>query len=87
MSAARRFRHERMSASLAANHVGHDADYAAMQLVNWLVTTVCAVPVPVSGGPVARNLYVRRCAGGDIPRGIPASVAGILARHAPLRRE
>jgi len=65
-----------------AQHVGHDADYAAMQLVNWLVTTVCEVPVPVSGGPVARNLYVRRCASGDIPQGLPAAVAGILARHA-----
>jgi hypothetical protein len=66
-----------------AHHVGHDGDYAAMRLVNWLVTTVCGVPVPHSGGPVARNLYVRRCASGDIPPGVPTSVAGILARHAP----
>ena len=66
-----------------ARHVGHDGDYAAMTLVNWLVTTVCGVPVPVSGGPVARNLYVRRCANGDIPPGLPAAVARILTRHAP----
>jgi hypothetical protein len=66
-----------------AHHVGHDADYAAMRLVNWLVTTVCGVSVPASGGPVARNMYVRRCASGDIPQGVPAAVAGILARHAP----
>ncbi|MEV0396963.1 serine/threonine protein phosphatase [Polymorphospora rubra] len=65
-----------------ARHVGHDADYAAMRLVNWLVTTVCGVPVPVSGGPVARNMYVRRLAGGDVPQDVPAAVAGILARHA-----
>ncbi|MCL3859737.1 serine/threonine protein phosphatase [Actinotalea sp. K2] len=66
-----------------ARNVDHDADYAAMRLVNWLVTTVCGVPVPISGGPAARNAYVRRCAGGDIPHEVPAPVAGVLARHAP----
>ena len=65
-----------------AHNISHDADYAAMRLVNWLVTTVCGVPVPDVGGPVARNMYVRRCASGDIPPGVPAGVAGILARHA-----
>jgi hypothetical protein len=64
-----------------AHNAGHDADYAAMRLVNWLVTTVCGVPA--SDGPAARNRYVRRCANGDIPPGVPAAVAGILARHAP----
>lgn len=64
-------------------NVDHDADYAAMRLVNWLVTTVCGVPMPASGGPAARNAYVRRCASGDIPAGVPAVVAGVLARHAP----
>ncbi|GEL94054.1 serine/threonine protein phosphatase [Cellulomonas composti] len=63
-------------------NVEHDADYAAMRLVNWLVTTVCGVPMPTSGGPAERNAYVRRCASGDIPRDVPAAVAGILARHA-----
>ncbi|WP_331212946.1 protein kinase family protein [Plantactinospora sonchi] len=69
--------------AFVAHNVGHDADYAAMRLVNWLVTTVCGVPVPATGGPVARNMYVRRCANGDIPRGVPATVAAIIARHAP----
>ncbi|WP_460916401.1 serine/threonine protein phosphatase [Plantactinospora veratri] len=54
-----------------ARHADHDAGYAAMTLANWLVTTVCGIPVPVSGGPVARNEYVRRCAGGDIPQELP----------------
>lgn len=66
-----------------ARHVNHDADYASMRLVNWLVTTVCSVPMPVSGGPAERNAYVRRCATGDIPQDIPHAVAAILARHAP----
>ncbi|MGY4644732.1 serine/threonine protein phosphatase [Cellulomonas sp. URHB0016] len=65
-----------------ARNVDHDADYAAMRLVNWLVTTVCGVPMPPTGGPVARNAYVRRCASGDIPPDVPAAVAGVLARHA-----
>lgn len=66
-----------------ARHIGHDAEYAAMRLVNWLVTTVCGVPVPARGGPVDRNLYVRRCASGEVPQDVPSAVAGILARHAP----
>lgn len=64
-------------------NVDHDADYAAMRLVNWLVTTVCGVPMPTSGGPAARNAYVRRCARGDIPPDVPEPVADILARRAP----
>lgn len=69
--------------AFVARHVDHDADYAAMRLVNWLVTVVCGVPLSETGGPVARNEYVRRCAAGDIPQGVPASVTGILTRHAP----
>ncbi|MFI5908568.1 serine/threonine protein phosphatase [Dactylosporangium sp. NPDC051541] len=61
-------------------HAGHDADYAVMWLVNWLVTTVCGVSVEDGFG--ARDAYVRRCAGGDIPADVPAVVAGILGRHA-----
>jgi hypothetical protein len=65
----------------AAGNAGHDADYAAMRLVNWLVTAVCGVPA--GAGPAVRNEYVRRCASGAIPPDVPAAVAGILARHAP----
>ncbi|WP_243759106.1 serine/threonine protein phosphatase [Actinotalea soli] len=67
---------------VVAQNADHDPDYAAMRLVNWLVTTVCGVPVPTSGGPVARNAYVRRCAEGEIPSAVPEPVAGLLARHA-----
>lgn len=62
----------------------HDAAYAAMRLVNWLVVAVCGVALPASGGPVARNEYVLRCAAGDIPDDVPPAVAAILARHAPV---
>jgi hypothetical protein len=67
----------------AERHATHDEGYAAMRLVNWLVTAVCGVPVPPSGGPVARNEYVRQCATGHIPDDVPPEVAAILARHAP----
>lgn len=66
-----------------AHHIDHDGDYAAMRLVNWLVTTACEVPLLASDGLAARNAYVRRCARGDIPQHVPAAVARILARHAP----
>ncbi|MGX7827930.1 serine/threonine protein phosphatase [Actinokineospora sp. 24-640] len=67
----------------AARNATHDAGYAAMRLVNWLVTAVCGVAVPERGGPVARNEYVLRCAAGHIPDDVPPAVAAILTRHAP----
>jgi len=54
-----------------------------MRLVNWLVASVCGVPVPTKGDSVARNLFVQRCATGDIPPDVPAHIAEIIARHAP----
>jgi hypothetical protein len=66
-----------------ARNATHDAAYAVMQLVNWVVTALCGIPVPARGGPIARNEYVRRCASGDMPADVPPTVAAILARHAP----
>ncbi|MER7452724.1 serine/threonine protein phosphatase [Nocardia beijingensis] len=63
-------------------HATHDASYSAMRLVNWLVTEVCGVPMPSSGGPVARNEYVLQCAAGHIPADVPPVVSAILTRHA-----
>lgn len=56
----------------------HDADYAAMRLVNWLATEVCGA----SEVPAARNEFVGRCAQGDIPETVPPHIAAILTRHA-----
>ncbi|RKT88656.1 hypothetical protein SAMN05421805_1011697 [Saccharopolyspora antimicrobica] len=67
----------------ARRHVAHDADHAAMRLVNWLVTEVCGVQVTGSGGVTARNEYVLRCASGHISPGLPPVVSELLARHAP----
>lgn len=64
-------------------HVTHDAGYAAMRLVDWLVTDVCGIPIlPSAGSTVARE-YIRQCAAGRIPDDLPPIVAAILTRHAP----
>ncbi|WP_246227437.1 serine/threonine protein phosphatase [Mycolicibacterium helvum] len=66
-----------------ARHVTHDAGYAAMRLVDWLVTDVCGIPIlPNAGGTVARE-YIVQCAAGHIPDDVPPMVAAILSRHAP----
>jgi hypothetical protein len=67
----------------ARRNADHDADYASMRLVNWLVTSVCGVRVPTKGDSVARNQFVQRCATGYIPPDMPAHIAKIIARHAP----
>lgn len=64
----------------ALRNATHDADYAAMRLVNWLVTSVCGL---ATGGFAARNEYVRQCAAGNIPDDVAPAVAAILTRHAP----
>ena len=61
----------------AERHASHDADYAAMVLVNWLVATVCGISVKIE-----RKVYVRQCASGHIPEDVPQPVAAILRRHA-----
>jgi hypothetical protein len=79
-----RFELSNAERDFVAAHVGHDADYAAMRLVNWLVTTVCGVSA--SDGPAERNAYVRRCASGEIPRELPASCRTSLHGMPPRQR-
>ncbi|WP_306204777.1 phosphotransferase [Actinoplanes sp. RD1] len=67
----------------AARNAGHDADYASMRLVNWLVTSACGVPLPAGSRSIARDQFVKRCAVGDIPPDVPPPVAEIITRHAP----
>ncbi|MFE9207453.1 serine/threonine protein phosphatase [Micromonospora sp. NPDC007230] len=66
------------------HHLSHDACYVVTQLVNWLVTNVCGVAVPDTGGPAERNEYVRRCAAGGTPADVPAAAAAIITRYAPV---
>ncbi|TDQ01382.1 serine/threonine protein phosphatase [Labedaea rhizosphaerae] len=55
----------------------HDAGYAAMTLVNWLVRAVC---LPDRGIP-ERYEYVRRCADDGVAGDVPPGVAAVLGRH------
>ncbi|MFC7621229.1 hypothetical protein [Microlunatus sp. GCM10028923] len=61
-----------------------DADYAAQRLVHWLAVAVCGVPDPKAPGQDwrVRAEFVRRCAEGDLPDGLPPVAVGILTRHA-----
>lgn len=43
----------------ARSNADHDADYASVRLVNWLVASVCGVPVSTKGDSVAHNLFVQ----------------------------
>jgi hypothetical protein len=70
--------------NFVARNMSHDAGYAVMSLVNWLVTSVCGVAVPTTGGPTARNEYIRRCAGDEQPVEGPAALAAIINRYAPV---
>ena len=56
--------------------------YALTQLVNWLVSNVCGVAAPATGGPVERNDYIRRCAAGAEVVDAPAAVAEMIRRYA-----
>jgi hypothetical protein len=70
--------------SFVARNLTHDACYTMMQLVNWLVSKVAGVTVPDQGGPVERNAYIRRCADGAKPTGVPAWAATLITRYAPV---
>lgn len=60
----------------------HDAGYVLRELVNWLVAQVVRIPFGDTGGPVARYDYIRRCAAGTPPIGIPEPVADLIRRYA-----
>lgn len=64
-------------------NLSHDACHTVTELVNWLVTHVAAVADPATGGPVERNAYIRRCAAGARPTGVPAPIATLISRYAP----
>lgn len=59
-------------------HRGYDHAYAATHLVNWL-------SVALHGhGPDERRAFVRDCAEGTVPEGVPAGIAALLLRDAPV---
>ena len=69
---------------LIARTTGHDACYAARELLNWLVVNVVGIADPDTGGPVERYAYLHRCAAGTRPTGVPGPVADLISRYAPV---
>ena len=61
-----------------AAHQDYDRRYTTTHLVIWLVTELYGY------GRDERAAFVRACAGGDRPTGVPPRVAELLVRHVPI---
>jgi hypothetical protein len=66
-----------------ARHASHDACYVVRELLNWVVANIVGIADPAAGGPIERYEYLRRCAAGARPTGVPEPVAELISRHAP----
>ncbi|WP_040908247.1 hypothetical protein [Streptomyces griseoflavus] len=74
-----RFALTREEAAFLDRHRGYDRCYAATHLVNWLAFALYGYE------PEERGAFVRSCAQGEVPPGnIPAGIAAVLVRHAPV---
>lgn len=62
----------------------HDLAYALMRLVNWIVTHVCDTDGSSDTDLARRDEYIRACAAGAEPAGIPPTLAMMLCRYAPV---
>lgn len=83
LATSRQFELSAAERDFVGRHVTHDAGYAAMRLVDWLVTDVCGIPASSSAGGIGAREYVVQCAAGRIPDDVPPMIAAILSRHAP----
>lgn len=73
-----RFELTQAEADFFDEHRSYDRHYTATHLVNWLAVALFGY------GPEERQALVRSCADGEPPGGIPAPVAALLARYAPV---
>ncbi|WP_406473684.1 protein kinase family protein [Streptomyces platensis] len=73
-----RFDLSKEEANFFAEHRTYDRCYTVTHLVIWLITALYGFERE------DRNAFVRACARGERPTGIPPEVAAILTRHAPL---
>jgi hypothetical protein len=72
-----RFDHSAAETAFYREHLSYDRCYTATQLVLWLVTALYGYEKP------ERDAFIRECAGGKEPVGIPKAAAAIITRHAP----
>jgi serine/threonine protein kinase len=73
-----RFRIARDERDFFERHRGYDRAYTAYYLVIWLVTALYGY------GREERGEFVRACADGARPEGVPRAAAALLTRYAPL---
>jgi hypothetical protein len=73
-----RFDLSKEEADFFAEHRSYDRSYTATHFVLWLTTALYGY------GREEREAFVRACAQGEHPMGIPPRAAAILTRHAPL---
>lgn len=65
-------------ADFFGRHRAYDRCHTVTHLVNWLAAAL------YGHGPEEREAFVRACARGSLPKGVPASIAALLVRHAPV---
>ena len=73
-----RFELAQDEADFFREHGTYDRCYSVTHLVNWLAVALYGY------GPEDRRAFVRTCAQGSPPAEIPAAVAAVLARYAPV---
>ena len=78
LSISSRFDLSKEEADFFAEHQSYDRCYTVTHLVIWLITALYGYRGD------ERSAFVRACARGDRPTGIPPQVAALLTRHAPL---
>ncbi|MFF8785905.1 protein kinase family protein [Streptomyces sp. NPDC015125] len=78
LAVSSRFELSRDEAGFFDRHRTYDRCYTVTHLVHWLVTALYGYAKD------DRDAWVRACAAGEPPSGIPGPVAAVIARHAPL---
>jgi hypothetical protein len=78
LAAHSRFELSEAESAFFREHLSYDHCYTVTHLVNWLVVELYGY------GPAQRGAFVRKCAEGKVPEGIPESAAAIITRYAAL---
>jgi hypothetical protein len=78
LAVSSRFELSKDEADFFAEHQTYDRCYSVTHLVIWLVTALYGYRGE------ERSAFVRACAQGEQPNGIPPQVAAILTEHAPI---
>ncbi|MEU6389246.1 protein kinase family protein [Streptomyces sp. NPDC046939] len=73
-----RFDLDQDEADFFDQHRTYDRRYAVTHLVNWLAVALHGYQ------PEQRAAFVRACAQGVLPEGVPAGIAALLVRYAPV---